>query len=214
MILYGTSLSPFVRKVLVFAAEKGVTLEVVPVMPGAPTPEFLEASPFRKMPALRDGDFTVSDSSAIVAYLDALHPEPNLIPTEARARARCVWFDEFADTLIQPAGAKIVFNRMVAKLMGREGDESAAVAAETNDVPPLLDYLEGVIADGGYLVEDRFTLADIAVVSPLTTMAYARWRCDAERHPKVHAYVGRVQARPSFAGLMAKERAFLQARAA
>src|SRR3954466_1031030 len=58
MILYGSSLSPYVRKVLAFAAEKGIELEVQPTgtAPGQPSDEFLAASPLRKMPALRDGD--------------------------------------------------------------------------------------------------------------------------------------------------------------
>ena len=71
MILYGSSLSPFVRKVLAFAAEKGIALDLQPTGFPNPTPEFLEASPFRKMPALRDGDYLLADSSAIVHYLEA-----------------------------------------------------------------------------------------------------------------------------------------------
>ena len=85
MIVYGSSLSPFVRKVVAFAAEKGIELELKPVAPGSQDPDFREASPFGKMPGFRDGDFAISDSSAIVAYLDAIRPEPNLIPTEPRA---------------------------------------------------------------------------------------------------------------------------------
>lgn len=66
MQLYGNSLSPFVRKVLVFAAEKGIELEVRPVVFGKPDPEFLEVSPFGKIPGLRDCDFAISDSTAII----------------------------------------------------------------------------------------------------------------------------------------------------
>ncbi|RYF98192.1 MAG: glutathione S-transferase family protein, partial [Caulobacteraceae bacterium] len=51
MILYGSSISPFVRKVLAFAAEKGVTLEHKPLGLGSQDPGFLAASPFRRMPA-------------------------------------------------------------------------------------------------------------------------------------------------------------------
>ena len=82
MILYGSSLSPFVRKVLAFAAEKGIALDLQRTgdTPGQPSDAFLEASPLRKMPALREGDFTLPDSSAIVQYLEALQPEPDLIP--------------------------------------------------------------------------------------------------------------------------------------
>ena len=63
------------------------------------TPEFLAASPFKKMPAMADGDYRLSDSTAIIHYLEAKYPEPELIPTEARARGRVIWFDEFADTM-------------------------------------------------------------------------------------------------------------------
>ena len=84
MIIYGSSLSPYVRKVLAYADEKGIKLELV--MPGFPNPlpEFLEASPFRKMPALRDGDYTLADSSAIVHYLEAKYPDPVMIPHDPK----------------------------------------------------------------------------------------------------------------------------------
>ena len=116
MILYGSSLSPYVRKVLAFAAEKGIELELRPTgdAPGKPGPEFLAASPTRKMPALVDGDYRLADSSAIVHYLEALRPEPNLIPTEARARGRTIWFDEYGDTIVMGCGGKMFFNRVVA----------------------------------------------------------------------------------------------------
>ena len=69
MIVYGSSLSPYVRKVLAFAGEKGIEVELRPGGIPSPSAEFSEASPFRKMPALRDGDYTLADSSAIIHYL-------------------------------------------------------------------------------------------------------------------------------------------------
>ena len=66
MILYGSSLSPFVRKVLAYADETRIELELKPTAPGAPNPEFRAASPFGKMPGVRDGDFGLADASAII----------------------------------------------------------------------------------------------------------------------------------------------------
>ena len=86
MILFGSSMSPFVRKVLAFAAEKGIELESVPTGVGDPNPDFRAVSPFGKMPALKDGDFGLADSSAIVHFLEARFPEPNMIPTDPEAR--------------------------------------------------------------------------------------------------------------------------------
>ena len=120
MILYGSTMSPFVRKVAAFAAEKGIEIDLQQTGFPNHTPEFLAASPFKKMPAIADGDYLLSDSSAIIHYLEAKFPEPEMIPTEPRARGRVIWFDEFADTLLFACGAKIFFNKVVApRFLGR-----------------------------------------------------------------------------------------------
>lgn len=211
MIVYGSSLSPFVRKVLAFAAEKGIEVENQPLPPGNEDPGFLAASPFRKIPALSDGDFTISDSSAIVAYLDALQPEPNLIPAEPRARARAVWYDEFMDTILFDCGRKMFFNRIVGpKFFGVPGNMEEADKAEREQLPPLLAYLEGVIPESGFLVEDRLTLADIAVASPFVNFHHLRIVVDPAAYPKLSRYVATLLARPSFAPLLARETSFLE----
>jgi len=213
MILYGSSLSPYVRKVLAFAAEKGIELELKPTgaAPGQPSEDFLEASPFRKMPAFRDGDYTLADSSAIVHYLEATHPEPSLIPADAKLRGKTIWFEEFADTVLVSCGAKIFFNLIVApKFLGRPGDEEAARQAEINDLPPVLDYIEKVVpGEHGYLVGDALTLADIAVASPFANFRHTNTRVDPERYPRTVAYVDRILGRPSFAPWIEQETAIL-----
>jgi glutathione S-transferase len=215
MIVYGSSLSPFVRKVLAFAAEKGIEVELKPTGLGNKDPEFLEASPFGKMPGLRDGDFAISDSSAIVAYMEAVKPEPNLIPTEPRARARTIWFDEYSDTILFACGGKMFFNRIVApRFLGQAGDEEIAAKAECEELPPLLDYLERVIPPSGFLVEDRLTLADISVASPFANFIHLNALPDAGRHPKLRAYIDAILARPSFSPWIARETAFLDRTAA
>ena len=212
MIVYGSSLSPFVRKVLAFAGEKGIEVENQAAGgPNAP-PEFLEASPFRKIPAFRDGDFTVADSSAIVHYLEALKPEPALIPTEAKARARTIWFDEFADTIIGPTCAKMMFNRIVApRFIGRDGDLEAADKAEREELPPALDYLETVIPDTLHLVGGGLTLADIAVATMFANFKHLNVAIDAARYPRVTAFAAAMLGRPSFSTWVEQERTMLGA---
>ncbi len=215
MIVYGSSMSPFVRKVLAFAAEKGIDVESKPVGLGETDPEFREASPFGKIPGFRDGDFAISDSTAIVAYFEAIKPEPNLIPTEPKARARTIWYEEFADTILAACGGKMFFNRIVApRFLGREGDEAAARTAECDELPPLLDYLERMIPDSGFLVEDRLTLADIAVASPFANLKHLGIAIDPERYPKLTRYVERMLERPSFRTWVEKEKAFFERTAA
>lgn len=209
MILYGNSLSPFVRKVLAFAAEKGIELEVKPLGLNSTDPDFLAASPFRKIPALRDGDFTLADSTAIITYLEALHPEPNLIPTDPRTRAKTIWFDEFADTIHQPVAVKFFAQRFVRPVLMKQPTDEAVVAQGVAELPAVLDYLESVIPPSGFLVEDRLTLADISVVSPFVNLDHVDVRLDEARHPKTVAYVQAILARPSFVNWVAQEKALV-----
>ena len=212
MIVYGSSISPFVRKVLAFAAEKGIEVESKPLGMGSDDPEFLAASPFRRIPALQDGDFAISDSSAIVAYLDALKPDPVLIPSEPQARARTVWFDEFADTILFDCGRTLFFNRLVSpRFLKREGDLAAADKAEREQLPGILDYLERTVPDEAYLVGDQITLADIAVASPFVNLSHIK--VDLGERPRLSAYLDRILSRPSFKHWVDRENAFL-ARAA
>jgi glutathione S-transferase len=211
MIVYGASLSPFVRKVLAYGSEKGLELEHKPLGLGSDDPDFLAASPFRKIPAFSDGDFGISDSSAIIHYLEAKYPEPALIPAEPKARARVIWFDEFADTILCACGAKMFFNRIVApRFLGREGDLETADKAEKEELPPILDYLERTIPDSGWLVGNQLTLADIAVATAFANFRHLGMETDGDRYPKVAEFAGRMLARPSFAGWVEREAAFLE----
>jgi len=208
MIIYGSSLSPFVRKTMVFATEKGLEFELVP--PQAAGEAFKLASPFGKMPGFKDGDFAISDSTAIITYLDALRPEPNLIPTEAKARARTIWYEEYGDTIVAACSGKMFFNRVVSpRFFGRPGDLAAADEAQKTEFPKVADYLESVVPPSGFLVEDRFTLADISVASPFATAHQAGCPLDAKTHPKAAAYVARILDRPSFAKLIVEATKFL-----
>ncbi len=211
MIVFGSTLSPFVRKVHVFAAEKGVEVSGRQNRgPDGPDADFLVASPFRKIPAMRDGDFSLADSSAIVAYMEKKHPEPALIPSEAKAHARTLWFEEVADTILGPATIAVFFNRVLARRFGLEPDLAAADKAERDQIPPALAYLETVIPASGFLVEDRLTLADIAVASFFVNLSYVQIAPDPQTQPRLAAYVAGILGRPSFQRLIDSDKAVLQ----
>lgn len=211
MIIYGSTMSPFVRKVAAFAAEKGMAFDLERTgFPNA-TPEFLEASPFKKMPALRDGDYTLADSTAIIHYLEAKQPEPVLIPADAKLRGRTIWFDEFSDTILCACGAKIFFNKIVApRFLGRPGDDAAAEAAEREELPPILEYLERTVpSEDGFLVGDSITLADIAIAGPFANLQHTGIHIDTKRYPRTAAYVQRMLERPSLKHWIERETAYL-----
>ncbi|KMO36821.1 glutathione S-transferase [Methylobacterium variabile] len=206
MKLYGTSLSPFVRKVLVVLAEKGVEVRHVPLRFHDPDPRFRAASPFGKIPALEDEDFRLADSSAIIQYLERRHPEPALLPATARDLGRAIWFDELGDTELFPLLVKPFVQRVLRpRFMNQPCDEAAVARCMGEELPRLFDYLEGQI-DGPFLVGGTFSLADISVVTGFHNLHLAGEAVDAGRWPRLSAYVAAILERPSFqAALSARQ---------
>jgi len=205
MLIYGALLSPFVRKVCIVGAEKGIAWELKPTSPGGTDPDFIAASPFRKIPAMRDGDFTLADSSAICVYLDAKYPAPALLAADPQARGKAVWFDEFTDTILAASGLKVLFNRLVGpKILKVGGDEAVAAQGEA-ELPRLYGYLEGVSPANGWLAGAAFGLADIAVASMLRTMVYVDLFPPPERYPAITAWYARVCERPAWQQVAAQE---------
>lgn len=210
--VYGSTLSPFVRKIAVVLAEKGLDYEMVPAGLQSHSPDFLSVSPFGKMPGFRDGDFAISDSSAIAHYLDAKYPEPRLIPQAPEDLARTVWFDEFGDTIVVASAGKIFFNRVVAPRFLRQAGNDEMAQQGIAELARLFDYLEGVVPEpGGFLVGGALSLADIAVASPFVNLSHCAIDVDCARHPRLGAWLPSILSRPSFADTIAGEKAFLAA---
>jgi len=210
MKLYGFPLSPFVRKVMIVADEKGIETDLVPANPMQPTEEFLAASPYGKIPAIDDDGFLLADSSAIAHYLDAKYPELAVLPADPQARAKAIWFDEVADTVIMAAGGPMLFNRLIApKVLGQSGDEAAAAAAE-EAVAGRLGPLEKNLGDGDWL-DGAFSLGDIAIASALRSFAYAGWEIDRSAFPRLAAWYSRVCERPAWKSVAQVEGAVMTA---
>jgi glutathione S-transferase len=201
--LYGTGYSPYVRKVLVALAEKGQAVEHIPLFFHDKDPAFQAASPLGKIPAFEDEGYRLADSSAILFYLEAKFPDPVLIPTEAKARGRAIWFDKYGDTEMFDSIIKPFANRVVKpQLLGQPGDEAAITKALTEELPKIYDYLEAQIS-GAYLVGDAFSIADISVVTGFHNLHLAGESVDAGHWPKLAKYVAGILARPSFATALA-----------
>lgn len=206
--LYGVNASPYVRKVRVVLAEKGVDYELEPVLPFNVTDEFKKMSPLGKIPVLQDGDRILPDSSVICAYVERLHPAPALYPADAFEYGRALWFEEYSDTaLVTVMGPKIFLPLIVApRFFGKAPDVEGVERVAREELPPLFGYLESQLGDG-WLAGANFSIADIAVGSPFVNLRHAGYGVDAARWPKLAAYVGRVHARPSFTAVIDEETA-------
>ncbi len=215
LIVYGGTLSPFVRKVMIVCTEKGVEATNENINPFAPPPEFLEISPLKRIPVLRDTDMpepnTIPDSSAICDYLENKFPNPPLYPKDPFQRARALWYEEYADSLVAVTiGPGLFFERVVKKLMKQETNEELCKKTIREKLPPILDHLEKELGDKEYFVGDSFTIADVSVGTMFVNFEFAGETVDAARWPKLAAYVKRIHARPSFQKNTMKEAAFVK----
>jgi glutathione S-transferase len=215
LVLHGVAASPFVRKARVFLIEKGLPYELDPVVPFPPAnaaPAFRRMSPLGKVPALSDGEWAISDSSVICAYLERMHPAPPLYPSEPREYARALWLEEYADTRLVDGIGPVFFQRVIQPALFKQAPDQALVTkALAESVPPAFDYLEQQLDGVEWLAGGRFSIADIAVATMLQQFRHARETIDATRWPRLAAFADRALARPSFKGCVEEETRLLAA---
>jgi glutathione S-transferase len=213
--VHGAGLSPFVRKVRVALAEKGLEYKLDPISPFAPPPNFHELSPLKRIPVLRDEsegpDATLPDSSAICAYLEKKHPNPPLYPSQPFAYGRALWLEEYADSdFVATIGGGTFRAVVVNMLMRKEPDKDLANDTWANKAPRFFEFFEKELGSRGHFVGDAFTIADIAVASPFVNAAHAGFAPDGAKYPNLLRFLKATHARPSFAACIAEERKMLE----
>jgi glutathione S-transferase len=185
---------------------KGVDYEVDPITPFFGNEEFRERSPLCRIPVLIDGDFSISDSSVICAYLDEAYPGAPLLPHDPKERARARWLEEFADTRLGDLFIwSLFYQRIVRPLVwGEPTDEVRVAQALDQDIPKALDYIEGEVPEEGFLF-GAIGVADIAIASFFRNGVYAGFSVDTNRWPRTAAFVDRTLAHPCIAALLPLE---------
>jgi len=77
--------------------------------------------------------------------------------------------------------------------------------AISEELPPLFDYLEGEVGEGGVVAGTRFSIGDVGLISQFINLGFAGVSVDATRWPKLARYVDHVRARPSIKKLIDEE---------
>ena len=201
MKLYSFAGAPNPRRVLIFAAEKSLQLDVVNVdLRGGETkrPEFLSKNPSGKIPVLELGDGTcISETVAICRYLEALAPEPNLFGRDAletaliEAHHRHIEFE-----LHSSIGAAWINGPVVAAAGLVKPIEEQRLRGEAL-TRTYYQRMDEELATCHFIAGDRFSVADI---SALCMIDFAAARVglrpdDALRH--LWAWHSRVSQRSS-----------------
>lgn len=196
IILHGVSASPYVRKVIAVLAMKQLSFEHKQQMPFARDAEFNKISPLGKVPALQDGDITLCDSTVICEYLEDIYPEINVYPINHANKAKARWIEELAGSRVTELAAGIFFQRFMRPMAFKKDPDEALIAKIIDkDLPPILDYLETLVPATDFIFGE-LQLADVSLVSPFINASYANYTVDAQRWPKLSAFIDRVRAHP------------------
>lgn len=167
MHVYGSTVSPFVQRVLMTARAKGHELEVrvPPGEGGMRSAEYRAISPMGRIPVLALDDGTcLCESDAIAGYLDETLTGPSLLPGDALARAR-------AREIVALAMLEVAtgFRPLMVHLVFNMGDAPAVVAAARCQAEAGLDALDRLLAaTGPYATGAAVTVADCVLVPVLT----------------------------------------------
>jgi glutathione S-transferase len=160
------------------------------------TPLFLAINPAGRVPVLTDGDVTIAESNAIVAYLADNYGRGKLLPDEKKARAQALqWlFWQISDG--SAALSRPWFLRFVAPLMTQQPiDEVAHAQALQNAVAPL-KFLDNALGKSAYLAGDDFTVADICAGEAAAIAQLGG--VDLANYPNVQRWLELLAARPAF----------------
>jgi glutathione S-transferase len=187
--------SPYARKVRIQLAEKNIPFELVTEVPwdnDTKTPQF---NPLEKLPVLIcDDGKTVYESRFVNEWVEFQHPEPPLMPTDKDSLLLAKRFEILSDGVCD-ACVLVFWER--ARPEGARSEEWMARQLRKRDGG--MKEISRLLADKPFCVNDRLTMADVAVGSLLgwlnVRMSEYSWR---NEYPNLAKLQDRLESRPSF----------------
>jgi glutathione S-transferase len=207
MKFYDMKMAPNPRRVRMFLAEKGISVESVQVdiLAGEnQTPAYLAKNPRGLVPMLELDDGTVLDESvAICRYFEELHPEPNLMGRTPLEKAQIESWQRRVE--FDGVGAIASIFRNVAPQFA--GHAVPGVTETTEQIPALAERgallialfwrdLDARLGTSAYVAGDRFTIADITA---FICIEFAKWvkSTPGPEFANIARWYAEVSARPS-----------------
>ena len=154
-------------------------------------PELRAVHPLGKAPVIQDGELTVSESGAIIGYLQDRYGNGRFMPQKGTTeRVRYLEWMHFAEgTLMLHLAARMYLGRITGEPHPVRDRVDRMLGEE-------LDYVESELGHNAHLAGAEFTGADVQMTFPLEFAAF--YGLVAERHPRTRDYLARMQARPAY----------------
>ena len=202
MILYSSKLAPSPLKVLIFLKEKDILdqVKIIDLDLGKlehKTPEYKAIAPNSRVPALKLNDDTIIlETTAICRYLESLYPEPNLFgenPIEIASIE--MWYSRVTYELMVPLMHGFRHTHPHMSQMENQNQEYGLAQREL--AVKSLDTYNNIIASREYIAGERFTYADIQMVTSLQFLVRLN-RLDLKDYENLNDYINQVSSRSSF----------------
>ena len=202
MILYSSKLAPSPLKVLIFLKEKGILdqVKIIDLDLGKlehKTPEYKVIAPNSKVPALKlDDDTIILETTAICRYLESLYPEPNLFgenPIEIASIE--MWYSRVTYELMVPLMHGFRHTHPHMSQMENQNQEYGLAQREL--AVKSLDIYNDIIASREYIAGEKFTYADIQMVTSLQFLVRLN-KLDLKDYENLNDYINQVSSRSSF----------------
>jgi len=187
-------------RVIWMAEEMGLAYELIGETFGRPSEDFTAANPARALPAIIDGEVTMSESVAILQYLAARHGPTPLAPPPTDPS-----YPAYLQYLIYGEGSLAAFlNPLVGtQFLAPEGQKDNFTAQLCRRIfDGRVRALTGRLAEHRHLAGDAFTAADISVVYALNLGE--RLGLAGDYPAPIAEYWARMKARPAYAVAAAK----------
>jgi len=200
--LYSSKLAPSPLKVLIFLKEKGILdqVEVIDLDLGKlehKSPEYKAIAPNSRVPALKlDDDTIILETTAICRYLETLYPEPNLFgenPIEIASIE--MWYSRVTYELVVPLMHGFRHTHPHMSQMENQNQEYGLAQREL--AVKSLGVYDKIIASREYIAGERFTYADIQMVTSLQFLVRLN-RLDIKDYENLNDYINQVSSRSSF----------------
>ena len=202
MKLYSSKLAPSPLKVLIFLKEKGILdqVEVIDLDLGKlehKSPEYKVIAPNSRVPALKlDDDTIILETTAICRYIESLYPEPNLFgenPIEIASIE--MWYSRVTYELVVPLMHGFRHTHPHMSQMENQNQEYGLAQREL--AVKSLDVYDKIISSREYIAGERFTYADIQMVTSLQFLVRLN-RLDINNYENLNDYINQVSSRFSF----------------
>jgi glutathione S-transferase len=193
--LYGSAISNYYNKIKLALMEKEIAFLEELVVPSQDE-AMLKLSPLGKIPFIKSNDGYLSESQAILEYLEDTFPANPLYPAEAFERAKCREFIQHLELNVELIARRLYAEAFFGRTVSQEIKDEVRAKITSG-----LTGLARLMKLSPYALGDKFTAADVAAWPHLQLVSFATQKIYCQNLvvkyiPGIEAYIKMIESRP------------------